>query len=121
MPVLHGARVLVVEDDFILLRELESILTSAGAKIAGLCRTVKEALAVINNDNLAAAILDVRLEHETVEPVARELSRRGVPFVFYTAYAETEPIKSDWPECKIIKKPARPRTILQAVAGVVIL
>jgi DNA-binding NtrC family response regulator len=120
-PLLHGARVLVVEDDFILLKELESILIGAGATIAGLCRNVKDALAVIDDDHLTAAILDVRLENETVEPVARELSKRGVPFVFYTAYAETEPIKSDWPECKIIKKPARPLTILQAVTGVLIL
>jgi DNA-binding NtrC family response regulator len=121
IPALNGKRVLVVEDDFILLKELESILTGAGAEIAGLCQNVKDALTIIDDDNLTAAVLDVRLEHETVEPVARELSRRGVPFIFYTAYAEIEPIRSDWPECKIINKPAHPRTILEAVAGVLIM
>jgi DNA-binding NtrC family response regulator len=120
-PALNGKRVLVVDDDFILLKELESILIGAGAEIAGLCQSVKDALNIIDEDDLAAAVLDVRLEHETVEPVARELSRRGVPFVFYTAHAETEPIRSEWPECKIINKPAQHRTILEAVAGVLIL
>lgn len=120
-PSLAGKRVLVVEDDFLILKELESILIDAGAKIAGLCRGVDEALSVINENNLEAAVLDVRLEHGTVLPVARTLAKRGIPFIFYTGQVETDPIRREWPESTIIMKPASPRIIVQAVAGVLVM
>jgi hypothetical protein len=37
VPALRGARVLLVEDDVLLLMELEAILREAGAEIAGCC------------------------------------------------------------------------------------
>lgn len=96
-PSLKGARVLVVEDDFILLMELETILAEAGAEIAGLCVTVEHALPLADGNNLSVAILDVRLGAETVEPVARKLCDRGIPFIFYTGQPEIDPIRREWP------------------------
>lgn len=45
--VLNGVRVLVVEDDGLLLMELEAVLLDAGAEVAGLCRSVDEALRIV--------------------------------------------------------------------------
>src|SRR5690348_15892247 len=42
-PPLDGAPVLVVEDDFLILAELESGLTDAGAEVVGPCRDAREA------------------------------------------------------------------------------
>lgn len=112
---LKGARVLVVEDDFIILMRLESILSEAGAEIAG-CSSVKDALALAERDGLAAAILDVRLGQETVTPVARRLARLGVPFVFYTGQSDTDAIRAEWPGRRFVPKPAQPRAIVEAVA-----
>ncbi len=61
VAALKGARVLVLEDDAILLMELETILTEAGAEIVGLCRTVGEALSLAAQNGVTCAILDVRL------------------------------------------------------------
>jgi DNA-binding NtrC family response regulator len=80
---LEGLRVLIVEDDAILLMDLEQILQSAGAEIV-LCRSVSEALVALAQDRIAAAVLDFRIGHETIAPVARQLSQRGTPFIFYT-------------------------------------
>jgi len=55
---LRGVRVLVVEDDFIILMELETILGAAGAETAG-CGTVKDAIALAERNGLAAAVLDI--------------------------------------------------------------
>jgi DNA-binding response OmpR family regulator len=115
--VLTGARVLVVEDDFFIAMEVESILVDAGAEVAGPCRTVKDALTLAGDRGLAAAILDVRVGRETIAPVADELVRRGIPLVFYTGQAETDLIQAEWPGCKIIYKPAEPRSIVSAVAS----
>jgi DNA-binding response OmpR family regulator len=117
---LTGARVLVAEDDCLISMDLESILTEAGAEIAGVCRTVKDAVVFAKRNGIAAAILDFRLGPETVEPVARQLSSRGIPFVIYTGQSEAEHLlRSEWPGCKILRKPARPRAIVDAVASVV--
>jgi DNA-binding response OmpR family regulator len=113
---LKGVRVLVVEDDFFILMELESILADVGAEVVGPCRTVKDAIPLAEQDRLSAAILDIQLEHETVEPVARELCSRDVPFIFYTGQMETDPIREEWPDHKIVMKPAPPRAIVAAIA-----
>ncbi|HUI20555.1 MAG TPA: response regulator [Methylocella sp.] len=117
--VLDGARVLIVEDDFIIALDLETTLTEAGARITGPCRTVKEALATLDGagESPEAAILDIRLGKETVAPVAQQLCERGIPFMFYTGQVDTDPIRRAWPDHKIVSKPANYRTILAAVAA----
>jgi DNA-binding response OmpR family regulator len=116
VPDLRGARVLIVEDDVILLVELESILLEAGAAIAGCCRTVKEGLAGAERHGVAAAILDVRLGNETITPVARRLAYRGTPFLFYTGQVENDPALVEWAGRTILSKPAAPAAIVAAVA-----
>ena len=116
-PVLKGVRVLVVEDDFIISMELEAILLDAGAEIAGLCRNVKEALAVADRNDVAVALLDVRLGSETVMPVARRLAEHRIPFVFYTGQVDVDPLVAEWPGYTIVAKPASPSAIVGALAG----
>jgi DNA-binding response OmpR family regulator len=116
VPDLQGARVLIVEDDVLLLMELESILLEAGAVIVGCCRTVKEGLAAANKDGVAAAILDVRLGRETIAPVARRLASRGTPFLFYTGQVENDPALAEWTDRTILSKPSRPAAIVAALA-----
>jgi DNA-binding response OmpR family regulator len=115
VPVLQGARVLIVEDDLLLLMELETILLEAGAEIAGSCRSVGEALTAAD-DRIAAAILDVSVGRETIAPVARRLASRGTPFVFYTGQVPGDPALAEWPGCAVLSKPARPGTIVAALA-----
>ena len=115
-PALRGARVLLVEDDILLLMELEAILREAGAEIAGCCRTVREALAVAERNGVAVAILDVRVGRETIAPVARQLTDHGTPFIFYTGQVENDPDLAEWTGCRVLSKPARASAIVAAVA-----
>jgi DNA-binding NtrC family response regulator len=113
---LQGARILIVEDDFFIAMELEAILTEAGGQIVQLCRTVKDALASAATEDFAVAVLDFRVGDETTLAVAQRLAARHVPFVFYTGQAPGEPLCSDWSDCKIVSKPARPQALINAVA-----
>ena len=113
---LHGARVLVVEDDPLLLLELESILQDAGAEIVACCRNVKDGLMAVEKNGVAAAILDVRIGRTTIAPVARQLAKRGTPFLFYTGQVENDPALAEWSDHVVLSKPARPATIVAAVA-----
>jgi DNA-binding NtrC family response regulator len=112
---LKGVRLLVVEDDAILLMELEEILQEAGAEIVGRCRTVADALASVEKDAISAAVLDVRIGNFTIAPVARQLGQRGTPFFFYTGQVVSDPALEEWRGCKIVAKPAQAQTIVSAV------
>jgi DNA-binding NtrC family response regulator len=112
---LSSARILLVEDSFFILMELEAALLDAGAE-AVCCRTVGEALSTLDAQPVSAAVLDVQLDRETSESVADLLARKGIPFLFYTGQLETAPVHDDWPNCKVISKPAPRETIVAAVA-----
>jgi DNA-binding response OmpR family regulator len=116
-PRLDGARVLVVEDDFFIGLELATILSEAGAEVIGPSQTVQSALAIADDRTLSAAILDIRLGADTVEPVARLLAEQQIPFLFYTGQSGTDPVRTIWPDCKIVAKPALPISLIAAVAA----
>ncbi|AAW75576.1 response regulator [Xanthomonas oryzae pv. oryzae] len=88
MSVLRGARVLVVENDDMNAMLLDLQLVQAGAVVMGPVGKVHDALQLISADAPDLAVLDYRLGNgETSEPVARLLSKRGIPFVLATGVA----------------------------------
>ena len=112
---LSSARILLVEDSFFIMMELEAAVLDAGAE-AVCCRTVGEALSTLEAQPVSAAVLDVQLDRETSESVAERLVRKNIPFVFYTGQLESAPMHDDWPNCRVISKPAPRETIVAAVA-----
>jgi DNA-binding response OmpR family regulator len=118
-PDLTGLRVLIVEDDPLLLMELELVVSEAGAVIAGLCRSVDEAMPAIEGGGLDAAILDFGLGRGTAAPLAERLAAAGVPFCFYTGQVSNDPRLAAWRDCVLVQKPAAPQTIVAAIAGLV--
>lgn len=116
---LDGLRVLLVEDDFLILMDLEDMLEEAGAQVVAQCRTVGDALEKVDDDEFEVAVLDLHLGNETVAPVARRLAERGVPFLFYTGQLAHDPILVEWSDHRLIHKPARSQTIIDAVAATV--
>ncbi|MCA0305455.1 MAG: hypothetical protein LCH95_23895 [Proteobacteria bacterium] len=86
MAAAGPARILVVEDEFLVALELESILSAGGLEVLGPASTVGAALEIIAGHRPDAAVLDVDLRGESVTPVAVALRRLEVPFVLATAY-----------------------------------
>jgi DNA-binding response OmpR family regulator len=115
---LDGVRVLVVEDDPLLLLDLELTLAGAGAEVVGLCQTLQEALRRSNPIDFSVAVLDFRLGAETASPVARRLADNGVPFVIYTGQARDEPSLAEWRHCSIVEKPSPPHALISALKAV---
>jgi DNA-binding response OmpR family regulator len=112
-------QLLIVEDDFLLLMDLEEVLLAAGAARVQACRTIEDALRVAGNEEISAAILDVRIGAESIASVARKLAARGTPFVFYTGQLGNDPMMEEWPGCRTLSKPAQPQVIVNAVAELV--
>ncbi len=84
---LSGKRVLIVEDDYYIASDLASRLGTMGIDVIGPVADVRSALREIQNaELLAGAILDINLGGEMVFPVADELERLALPFIFATGY-----------------------------------
>ncbi|TIL36919.1 MAG: response regulator [Mesorhizobium sp.] len=79
---LRGVRILIVEDDWVLAGDLARYFGNMGAVVLGPAATVEHAS--MHTEMAEAAILDVNLNGRRVFPIADELMRRGVPFVFFS-------------------------------------
>lgn len=84
---LAGLRILVAEDETLVLMEIEDMLQELGCEIVGPVSTVDAAVAAIGSDRLDGALLDLNLHGKTILPAAEELVRRAVPFLLVTGYS----------------------------------
>jgi DNA-binding response OmpR family regulator len=114
---LDGQRIVVVEDEPLIALDLEAILVAAGAEVIGIGRTVPQALELIETGAPTAAIVDLRLNSHSARDVARRLSERGIPFIFYSGL-EDAPTAASWPNAPLISKPATEEQIVAALVGV---
>lgn len=77
------ASVLIVEDEPLIAMMLEDFLGALGKKIIGPADTCAEALTLIAQGGIDAAILDVNLRGgETSDAIADALVVAGIPFLF---------------------------------------
>jgi DNA-binding response OmpR family regulator len=116
--VLEGVRVLVVEDEYLVAVLIEEILESAGCIVKGPIPRVPEALDAVGNDSYDAAVLDVNLAGERINPVADALSERNVPFMFVTGYGANG-LPTEYSERPHICKPFRMHELISALSSVV--
>lgn len=84
----HPEDVLVVEDSMIIALDTEENLKRLGVRSVRLASSVREALDAIDAAVPDLAIIDFNLGAESSAPVAAALSKRGVPFLLATGYAE---------------------------------
>lgn len=103
--ILHGRRVLVVEDEALVAMVMEHILEDLGCAIIGPAGTVEEALRLLETEAKPdLAVLDVNLGGTKVFPVAEVLARLHVPFAFSTGYGEGG-IPDEWRSRPALRKP----------------
>ena len=110
-------RVLVVDDDILLIELLRDWLTELGCEIAGPAQSVDSALEVIAQEGRAldGAILDVSLGKGDSYPVAEALRARGIPFAFATGHGVSE-VSPRFEGSLIVPKPFMFRELKTVVA-----
>ncbi|MDH7972186.1 response regulator [Sphingomonas sp. AR_OL41] len=102
--LLSGRRVLVVEDEMMVLMNIEGALADLGCAAISSAATVDDALALLKAEHFDVAMLDVNLGGQASYRVADALAGRSIPFVFSTGYGEhgVEPRFGDRP---VLQKP----------------
>ncbi len=79
---------LLVEDQMLIAADVETMLADHGVTRVTTAPSVAEALRQLKAFTPDVAILDVNLGSGTSLPIAEELVKRGVPFVFATGYSD---------------------------------
>lgn len=117
-PRLIGKRVLVVEDEMLVVLMIEDVLIEAGCVIIGPFARLPQALAAAQVETIDVALLDVNVASEKVFPVAHVLERRGIPFLFVTGYGPSA-LPSDRPHWEACPKPFQPWQLASHLARIV--
>jgi two-component SAPR family response regulator len=112
---LGGVRALIVDDEFIIGLEIESMLMDAGATVVGVCTTISEALDLAGRADVSIATLDIRIGRDTTATVAALLAERGIPFVFFSGQPLPVEMQGLWPESLVIAKPADQGELVNAL------
>jgi CheY-like chemotaxis protein len=99
-----GLKALVVEDETIVSFLLEDMLSELGFSAVWHATDVERALAILRENLPDVAVLDVNLDGQMVYPIAQNLERAGVPFVFASGYGENS-ISSRWSRQPVLQKP----------------
>jgi hypothetical protein len=68
---------------------------------------------LIETSAIDIAVLDYRLESETISPVADRLSTQGIPYLFYTS--SRSHVEQAHPGVPILDKPTRPEQLVVAL------
>jgi len=85
----HIRRMLVLEDEALILLDLEQTLAEAGVGTVLVASTNEDALAIVDGAGLDAAVLDLNLGRGGWGyGVARRLQQKGVPLVFSSGTAD---------------------------------
>jgi len=86
--LLSGKRVLVIEDEMLVLMAIQDMLADLGCTAVSAAGNLDNALALIAAERFDLATLDLNLNGQRSYPAAQALSDAGVPFAFSTGYGE---------------------------------
>jgi DNA-binding response OmpR family regulator len=117
MQGLGGRRILVVEDDPLIAMDMQHILEDAGGVVIGPAGSLASALAIVEKNQVDAAVLDVRLETGDSLPLANVLRERGVPFLFQTS--DPDLIQGLYAGVPVLRKPFRPAELVAELSALV--
>jgi DNA-binding NarL/FixJ family response regulator len=104
--MLNQVSVLIVEDEPFIALDLAAAVEEARGKVIGPAGSVREALMLIEQHLVQAAILDVNLSDRDVTPIAELLIGGGVPT-----------LQERYPSACVCKKPTPPVQLLNKLVA----
>jgi CheY-like chemotaxis protein len=110
--LLSEAPVLIAEDNLYVALDLSNAVEEMDGRVIGPASTVAEALALLANHPIAAAIVDSQLADRDVSSLVRQLVERRVPFVIHTASDLPRSISLSCPLVPVLVKPLKASAVL---------
>lgn len=111
-----GLQVLLVEDQVLIAMDAEMMLADAGIDTVVTSSSSSDALNRLKSFTPSIAVLDINLGRDTSVPVAEELTRRGIPFVFATGYDDRSVVPDELLSVPVVRKPYDAGALVKALA-----
>jgi len=113
------ARILVVEDDFLVAVEIEAALSDAGFEVAGVTASADEAVELAQSQRPALVVMDVRLagERDGIHAAVEIFRRLGIRCIFATAHYDQHSLERAKPALPLgwLQKPYSMVSLVNAV------
>lgn len=110
-------KILVVEDEFLIAIHVADIMAELGFVVVGPVGDMAQAMALVAQQPLDGAILDVNLSGHLVFPLATVLAERGVPFILTSGY-DGSGLPPEWRGRPILRKPVVERDLARLAQAV---
>ncbi len=114
------ARILVVEDNFLMAEVICDFVRSCGLEPVGPVGSVDSGVELAEHEDIDAAVLDINLQGRMCFPICSALAKRHVPFMFLSGYAGSPLVPSEFRAARHIEKPFAPeefQSVLQDLVG----
>ena len=110
-------RVLIVEDEVLLLIHLEDLMNDLGHEVVGQAMRIDTAMALARDSAIDFAVLDINVAGTKSFCVADILRDRGIPFAFATGYG-IEGVKDGYRGVPTLQKPYSQDDLERTIAQV---
>jgi DNA-binding response OmpR family regulator len=112
-PTLNGRSILIVEDNTLIRMDIAQAFQKAGAEVRT-ATTLREAFAIVESEEVSAAILDHVLGDGDSNRLGERLKDRGIPFIMYSGYTDLEGACTGAPH---VNKPATGDVLVTTIEG----
>lgn len=113
------ARILIVEDEYLIAQDITEALETAGFVVVGRYAKSADALDFFATpDPCDAAVLDASLRGTSSLPVCEALIARGIPFLILTGFGPDQ-LPDAMKSMPVLTKPLDPRQLVDAVQALV--
>jgi DNA-binding response OmpR family regulator len=85
--ILIGRSVLIVEDEPVIAMEIAGAFEGAGARVLR-TNTLRQALLLVEQQNLSAAVLDHGLTDGDSSKLCERLKELDIPYVLHSGYSD---------------------------------
>ena len=117
------ARILVVEDDFLIAMQTETALSDAGFEVVGTAATAEEAISLAGGKRPVLAVMDIRLagERAGIDAARQLFSEFNIRCIFATAHDDARTRERAEPFAPLgwLPKPYTARSLVALVAEAV--
>ena len=104
-------KVLVVEDEALVLFDIVMIVEQEGFEVHAACISIEEAQEAMQKGRPDIALLDINVRDQVIWPVARQLKAAGTTVIFSSADASHAELQTEFANCPFVEKPASPAAI----------
>lgn len=114
-----AARIMIVEDDFLVASEMEGALTQVGFEVIGIASTAEQALELAAAGRPVLAVMDIRLggKRDGIDAALELFANHGIRCVFATAH-QTPDTRARAAAANPLTWIAKPYTMLSLIDAV---